>query len=104
MSSTTNKRTDEYGGSLQNRARIVYEIIEAIRERVKDPKFSIGIKINSVEFQHGGFQPEECRDVCAHLEELGVDFVELSGGTYEAFGFQHKRESSKLRECEHGPC
>lgn len=76
----------------------MYEIIEAIRARVKDPKFSIGIKINSAEFQKGGFQPEECRDVCAHLEELGIDFVELSGGTYEDFGVQVRRESSAKRE------
>lgn len=98
LSSTTNRRTDEYGGSLQNRARIIYEIVEEIRRRVPDPKFSIGIKINSVEFQEGGFQPEECRDVCAHLEELSVDFVELSGGSYESLAFVHKRESSKKRE------
>lgn len=98
LASSSNKRTDEYGGNLHNRARFVYEIVEAIRARVKEPKFSIGIKINSAEFQKGGFQPEECRDVCAHLEELGIDFVELSGGTYEDLGMQVRRESSAKRE------
>lgn len=99
LSSTTNNRTDEYGGPLQNRARIIYEIIEAIRTRVKDPKFSIGIKLNSVEFQKGGFQPEECHEVCTRLEELGLDFVELSGGTYEDWRMGH-RESTIAREGE----
>lgn len=99
LSSTTNKRTDEYGGPLRNRARIVYEIIEEIRRRVPDTKFSIAIKINSVEFQEGGFQPEECAEVCAFLEALGVELVELSGGTYENWKvLTEKRESTKKRE------
>lgn len=98
LSSTTNKRTDEYGGSLENRARIVYEIIAEIRKRVPDPKFIIAIKINSKEYQDGGFQPEECRDMCYHLQELGVDVIELSGGTYESLAFSHKRDSTRARE------
>lgn len=98
LSTTTNQRTDEYGGPLENRARIIYEIFEEIKKRVQDPKFILAIKINSVEFQKGGFQPEECREVCKHLESLGVDVIELSGGTYEELAFSHKRESSKARE------
>lgn len=98
LASSTNKRTDQYGGSLENRSRIHFEILEAIQKAVPDPKFSIGIKINSAEFQQGGFQPEECRDVCARLEKAGIDWIELSGGTYEELGFSHKRESTKNRE------
>ncbi|PWN32731.1 NADH oxidase [Meira miltonrushii] len=98
LAQTTNKRTDEYGGSLENRARIIYEIIQEIRKQVPDPSFILGIKINSVEFQTGGFTPEECREVCAHLEKLGVDVIELSGGTYEELAFSHKRESTIKRE------
>ena len=98
LSQTTNKRTDKYGGPLENRARFVYEIIEAIKAKVADPKFSIAIKLNSVEFQQGGFTPEECVQVCKHLEELEVDWIELSGGTYEALVFNHTRESTKKRE------
>ncbi|KAF9871333.1 hypothetical protein CkaCkLH20_11254 [Colletotrichum karsti] len=98
LSPTTNKRTDQYGGSLANRARIILEIAEAIRARVPDPSFSIGIKINSVEFQEGGFTTDDCRELCAALEENGFDFVELSGGTYQSLAFEHKRESSKKRE------
>ena len=99
LSQTTNKRTDQYGGSLQNRSRIIIEIAEKIHGRV--PKsFMLGIKLNSVEFQASGIQPEESRDLCAMLEKAEFDFVELSGGTYEklAFNNDHQRESSKKRE------
>ncbi|CAE6477801.1 unnamed protein product, partial [Rhizoctonia solani] len=102
LSQTTNNRTDEYGGSIENRARIIQDIVEAIRARVNDPKFVIGIKINSVEFQAKGFQPEEAAELCRLLESMGIDFVELSGGTYEEFGFKHSdsgpRESTLKRE------
>ncbi|KAI0391954.1 NADH:flavin oxidoreductase/NADH oxidase [Xylariaceae sp. FL0594] len=98
LSQTTNKRTDEYGGSLLNRARIIFEIVDEIRNRVKDDSFIIGIKLNSVEFQTGGFTPEECRDLCIELEKHRMDFVELSGGTYQELGFTHKRESTRRRE------
>ncbi|EUC58650.1 NADH:flavin oxidoreductase/NADH oxidase [Rhizoctonia solani AG-3 Rhs1AP] len=102
LSQTTNNRTDEYGGSIENRARIIKEIVEAIRAKVKDPKFVIGIKINSVEFQAKGFQPEEAAELCRLLEAMEIDFVELSGGTYEEFGFKHAdsgpRESTLKRE------
>ncbi|KAI0469103.1 NADH:flavin oxidoreductase/NADH oxidase [Xylaria cf. heliscus] len=98
LSLSTNKRTDEYGGSLINRARLIFEIVDEVRKRVKDDSFIIGIKINSVEFQDGGFTPEECRDLCVELEKHRVDFVELSGGTYQDLAFEHKRESTKKRE------
>lgn len=60
--------------------------------------FILGIKLNSVEFQAKGFQPEEARDLCKILEQNRFDFVELSGGTYEELAFVHKRESTKKRE------
>ena len=97
LSPTTNKRTDKYGGNLENRARLIMEIAEAIRTRVPS-SFILGIKINSVEFQNKGFDSEECKSLCASLEANRFDFVELSGGTYEELAFQHKRESTKKRE------
>lgn len=97
LSQTTNKRTDKYGGSLENRASIILEIAQEIRKRVK-PDFILGIKLNSVEFQEGGFQPEEAKTLCAMLEKNKFDFVELSGGTYESLAFVHKRDSTKKRE------
>lgn len=97
LSPTTNRRTDGYGGSLSNRARIILEIAEAVRARTR-PDFVLGIKLNSVEFQDKGFAPEEARELCAQLEQHKFDFVELSGGTYESLAFAHKRESTKKRE------
>lgn len=70
LATTTNKRTDEYGGSLENRSRIIFEVIEAIRRRVRDQKFSISMKLNSVEFQTGGFGTEECRELCKKVSNL----------------------------------
>jgi 2,4-dienoyl-CoA reductase-like NADH-dependent reductase (Old Yellow Enzyme family) len=98
LAGSTNKRTDNYGGSLHNRARIIYEAFTSIRKAVPDPKFILAIKINSVEFQEDGFSSEDCREVCKELEKLGVDVLELSGGTYEELGFAHKKESTKQRE------
>jgi 2,4-dienoyl-CoA reductase-like NADH-dependent reductase (Old Yellow Enzyme family) len=100
LSKTTNKRTDQYGGSLTNRSRIILEIAKSIREKLPTSTgFMVGIKLNSVEFQDGGFSAEECRELCSALENEGqFDFVELSGGTYEQLAFGHKRESTKKRE------
>lgn len=97
LSQTTNRRTDEYGGSLENRARIIIEIADAVRKQTK-PDFVLGIKINSVEFQEKGFAPEEAKELAALLEKHRFDFIELSGGTYESLAFVHKRESTKKRE------
>ncbi|KAL8932555.1 MAG: hypothetical protein Q9211_006247 [Gyalolechia sp. 1 TL-2023] len=97
LSPTTNLRTDKYGGSLENRSRLIMEIAQGIRSRLP-PSFILGIKINSVEFQDKGFDTEECKHLCAALEANRFDFVELSGGTYESLAFTHKRESSKKRE------
>lgn len=97
ISPTTNKRTDKYGGSLENRSRIIVEIGQAIRKRTSS-SFSVSIKLNSVEFQANGFTPEDAKELVKTLEAERFDFVELSGGTYEQLAFSHKRESSKKRE------
>jgi 2,4-dienoyl-CoA reductase-like NADH-dependent reductase (Old Yellow Enzyme family) len=97
LSCTTNHRTDKYGGSVKNRTQIIVEIAEAIRSRVSS-RFIIGIKLNSVEFQEKGLNPEEAREICRILEEKKFDFVELTGGTYEKLAFGHQRDSTKKRE------
>ncbi|TVY92147.1 NADH-dependent flavin oxidoreductase, partial [Lachnellula willkommii] len=97
LSKRTNIRTDEYNGSITNRARFLFEIVEAIKRKVDDARFSISVKLNSVEFMDG-FTVEDCRDLCVQLQEAEVDFVELSGGTYEELEFSHKRESTIKRE------
>lgn len=104
LAPSTNKRTDKYGGSLENRYRIHLEILDKIAEMVPDKSFIRGIKLNSVEYQEGGFSTEEAKTVCSTLEAHGVDFIELSGGTYEELAFgprgsaADKKESTKLRE------
>ncbi|KAK3114700.1 hypothetical protein LTR53_006711 [Teratosphaeriaceae sp. CCFEE 6253] len=97
LSPTTNQRTDKYGGSLENRARLVLEIAQEVRKRTS-PSFILGIKLNSVEFQDKGFDPESAKQLCTLLEQNTFDFVELSGGTYESLAFEHKKESTKKRE------
>jgi len=97
LSPSTNRRTDKYGGSLENRARLIIEISQEIRRRTSK-SFIVGIKLNSVEFQEKGFDTNEAATLCKLLEDNSFDFVELSGGTYEQLAFGHKRESTKKRE------
>lgn len=97
LSPSTNLRTDAYGGSLENRARIITEIGQEIRKRTS-PSFILSIKLNSVEFQDKGFNTEDAATLCQLLESNSFDFVELSGGTYEHMAFKHQRESTKKRE------
>lgn len=69
LSSRVNKRTDDYGGSLENRYRIISRILAAIKERIPVDKFILSIKINSADFQDGGFSAGESRQVCQWLGE-----------------------------------
>ncbi|KAH7698157.1 Protein W06H8.2 [Aphelenchoides avenae] len=99
LSPTTNKRTDQYGGSLANRARILLEIYQAIRKEIPAPTgFSIGIKMNSVEFQDEGLTNDDAAYIAEAVDNIGYDFIELSGGNYENFNWQHSKESTKKRE------
>ena len=83
LSPLSNKREDQWGGSLENRARLLLDVVRGIRAAVA-PEFSVSVKLNSADFQRGGFSPEDARAVVALLAPLGVDLVELSGGSYEA--------------------
>lgn len=78
-----NKRTDEYGGSLENRARIVIEIARRIRVATGD-NFAVLVKINSDDLLPGGFNVDEMIQVSVMLEDAGVDAIEVSGGTIGA--------------------
>jgi len=75
-----NKRTDEYGGSIENRARLVLEILRAIRSTL-GKQFGVIIKLNSDDFIEGGFNQSEMLQVSEMLESAGIDAIELSGGT-----------------------
>jgi 2,4-dienoyl-CoA reductase-like NADH-dependent reductase (Old Yellow Enzyme family) len=78
-----NKRKDEYGGSLENRTRIVVEVAGRIREATGN-NFAVLVKINSDDFLPGGFNADEMLEVSAMLENAGVDAIEISGGTIGA--------------------
>ncbi len=83
LSPLVNTRTDEWGGPLENRARLLLEVVRAIRRAVS-PSFTVALKLNSADFQRGGFDADDAARVIAMLEPLGVDLVELSGGSYES--------------------
>lgn len=83
LSPLSNRRQDQWGGSLENRARLLLDIVRGIRAAVA-PGFAVAVKLNSADFQRGGFSPEDAQAVVAMLSPLGVDLVELSGGSYEA--------------------
>jgi 2,4-dienoyl-CoA reductase-like NADH-dependent reductase (Old Yellow Enzyme family) len=74
-----NQRTDEYGGSLENRSRMLLAIVKRIREKVGH-KFPISVKLNSADFQKGGFQFDDSLKVVQLLEKASVDLIEISGG------------------------
>lgn len=87
LSPLSNRREDRWGGSLENRARLLLEVIKAVRAQVS-PGFCVAVKLNSADFQRGGFEPSDARQVVRWLNELAVDLVELSGGSYEAPAMQ----------------
>ena len=82
LSPNSNIRTDQWGGSLSNRARFVLEVYREIRRQV-GLNYPIAIKINSADFQRGGFTEEESMKVIRFLSNEGIDLIEISGGTYE---------------------
>jgi 2,4-dienoyl-CoA reductase-like NADH-dependent reductase (Old Yellow Enzyme family) len=82
LSPRSNQRTDRWGGPLENRARFLMETVRAVRDAV-GPGFGISVKLNSADFQRGGFAFEESHAVARWLEEAGVDLLEVSGGSYE---------------------
>lgn len=99
LSPLTNRRGDAWGGSLENRARFLLRIVEACRARVK-PGFGIGVKLNSADFQRGGFAFEDARQVVEWLNDKGVDFVELSGGSYESPAMQGRPQEGSTGQRE----
>ncbi len=80
-----NKRTDEYGGSLENRMRFSLEVFEAVREEVGHD-YPVGFRISADEFVDGGFTLDETTVMAKQLEEAGIDFLDVSCGNYDARG------------------
>lgn len=82
LSPRSNQRDDRWGGSLENRARFLMFTINTVRTLV-GPDFPISVKLNSADFQRGGFAFEDSLKVARWLQDAGVDLIEISGGTYE---------------------
>ena len=82
LSPLTNQRDDEWGGSLENRARALISIVTKAREAL-GADFPISVKLNSADFQKGGFDFDDSLTVAKWLADAGVDLLEISGGTYE---------------------
>lgn len=99
LSPLANKRSDKWGGSIENRARFLIEVVKAVRAAVSE-RFSVAVKLNSADFQRGGFSPEDAKFVVMQLNELRVDLVEISGGSYEepAMMGGPKNDSTLARE------
>ncbi|MFE9438356.1 NADH:flavin oxidoreductase/NADH oxidase family protein [Streptomyces sp. NPDC006602] len=83
LSPLSNRRDDEWGGDPERRMRFVLEVVRRIRSRVS-PGFAVAVKLNSADFQRGGFTEEESRAVVAALAQEGLDLIEISGGSYES--------------------
>ena len=81
LSPLFNKRADAYGGSLQNRMRLLLEVINAVRE-VVGPEFPVSIKLNATDQLEGGFAEDESLEVIAAVDQLPVDLIDITGGTY----------------------
>ncbi len=86
LSPRSNKRTDEYGGSLENRMRIVVELYEKVRETI-GTAVPVGIRLSGDEHMPDGIHHDELKQVVNRLGELGVDYVHLSDGSYEALKY-----------------
>lgn len=97
LSPLANQRSDEWGGSPANRMRFVLAVLARIRASVS-PGFAVGIKLNSADFQRGGFSEAESRDVIVRLAAEGIDLIEISGGSYEAPAMMGARASTVARE------
>jgi len=87
LSPVSNQRQDHWGGSIDNRARLLLDIVRAVRAAVS-PQFAVAVKLNSADFQRGGFSPDEAKRVVEMFNPLQVDLVELSGGSYEVPAMQ----------------
>jgi 2,4-dienoyl-CoA reductase-like NADH-dependent reductase (Old Yellow Enzyme family) len=104
LSPLANQRTDRWGGSIENRMRFLLAIVKATRAAV-GREFPIGVKLNSADFQRGGFEVDDAKVVAKALEEAGIDLLEVSGGNYESPAMagggglkERVRESTRLRE------
>jgi len=103
LSPKTNQRTDEYGATAKDRMKFLFRIVDGIRALVPST-FAIGVKLNSADFSTGGLTEDEAQDQIRWINEHGgFDFIEISGGTYEApvmMGVNDANRSERTRRRE----
>jgi 2,4-dienoyl-CoA reductase-like NADH-dependent reductase (Old Yellow Enzyme family) len=100
LSPKINDRTDHWGGSLENRARLLRSVLREIRARVSR-SLIVAVKLNSADFQDGGFEHADSIRVAKLLQQEGIDFLEVSGGNFEApvaYQYTGKNNSTRSRE------
>jgi 2,4-dienoyl-CoA reductase-like NADH-dependent reductase (Old Yellow Enzyme family) len=100
LSPCYNTRTDAYGGSIENRARLLFEVYDAVRAAVGDD-YPIFIKINASDLEDGGLTEAESTWVCQQLDARGIDAVELSSGVGLS---RNSRPSPKIPDEEAEGC
>lgn len=94
LSPLANVRNDEYGGDRARRSRLLFDVVRAVRRAVSST-FAVSVKINSADFQRGGFDEEDAAWVIEQLNREAVDLVEVSGGSYEVPVMQGSRSRSE---------
>ena len=102
LSPRTNRRTDRWGGALENRSRPLMTVLREARKALGSD-FPISVKLNSADFQQDGFAEEDALGVVRMLTDVGIDLLEISGGTYEHLAFfvmdqTEVKESTRRRE------
>ena len=101
LSPLSNLREDEWGGTPQKRMRFLLEIVRASLAATSEG-FGVAVKLNSADFQRGGFTLEESMGVAQALDAEGIDYLEISGGNYERPAMvgskSVERESTRARE------
>lgn len=97
LSPRTNRRSDRWGGALENRAHLLLEVVRAVRASV-GANYPISVKLNSSDFVQGGFTLDESIQVVRWLSEAGIDLLEISGGTYEQLEFFKAHDPAEIRD------
>lgn len=99
LSPLVNTRTDDWGGALEHRARFLLQAVAAARAAT-GPDFPISVKLNSADFQKGGFAFDECLRIVEWLNDASIDLLEISGGSYEQPGMVGHRGDADTADAE----
>ncbi|MEH3156016.1 MAG: nitroreductase family deazaflavin-dependent oxidoreductase [Gordonia paraffinivorans] len=99
LSPLSNDRTDRWGGDIDGRMRFLLALVHAIRDAVR-PGFALGVKLNSADFQRGGFTEDDSRAVIDAIADEDIDLLEISGGSYESPAMMGRAQSDSTRARE----